>query len=66
MPNKLVLGFIAFAGLATLCLWFLGRGAFGHHDSEVVSPVPFARSQASVEAGAAIQRTATADRKSVV
>jgi hypothetical protein len=60
VPNKLVLGFIAFAGLATLCLWFLGHGAFGHHDSEVVSPVPFARSQASVEAGAAIQRTATA------
>jgi hypothetical protein len=56
--KKLLLGLVVLGVIAAVCLWFLGRGAFGHHDSEVVSPVPFSRSPSSVAAAETHQRSA--------
>ena len=44
--------------VALLCLWCLGRGALGRHDSAVLEPVPVARPESSVRNGAARQRAA--------
>jgi hypothetical protein len=54
------IGFSAVALMLTvlLGLWWLGRGALGRHDSEILEPVPVARSAASVASGAARQRAA--------
>ena len=54
----LILSIAVAAALGTLALWSLGRGAFGHIDSETLSPVDAPRSAESVGDAAENQRIA--------
>jgi hypothetical protein len=56
--RRVAIAAVALVPIVLLVLWWLGRGALGRHDSEILEPVPVARPEASVRAGAARQRVA--------